>query len=616
MPALALDVALVHMNRADAAGNAQFLGPDLYFDDLFCMAAKRASCPASGSCATDAACSTEGSLARRCAINRMMVDGVVEAPNGAHFTACPPDYERDEAFQREYAATAARPGARGRRSGATYLDGDEADYQAAVARDGRRRMSAHASRRARRGLRRRVRRGVARRRRDPREPDRHHADDRRAPGRARPSSPTAADRRRARCSPPTLLPVGGPPPERRRGLDALPRGVRRRLVGPPPRDDGREPDRPLRQPEHRLHRRPRHARRRSCSACAARRATPSTTRQLLGARTTRRASFVPKVDMRLAASATTAPRRPGRRPRFHDIRRVVTNSAVFDFDDRRTTRCACVSVHPGVTRRRRGREHRLRARRSPSDVPATRDCRRDEELQLDPRGRSTPADVARCAEVPSVTARTALHTPLCELFGVALPDRADRHGLGVRRAADRGHQRGRRARHPRVGARMTYDRAAARRSREVKERTDEPFGVNLRADQPDVDERVDLLIREGVKVACFAQAPQRGADRQAEGRGRRRRCRRSARGATPRRSRSGASTRSSRRAPRAAATPARCRRRCCCPQVVDAVDIPVVGAGGFFDGRGLVAALAYGASGIAMGTRFLLTQREPRCPTR
>ena len=43
------------------------------------------------------------------------------------------------------------------------------------------------------------------------------------------------------------------------------------------------------------------------------------------------------------------------------------------------------------------------------------------------------------------------------------------------------------------------------------------------------------------------------------------------------------------------------------PQVVDAVDIPVVAAGGFFDGRGLVAALAYGAAGIGMGTRFLLT---------
>ena len=41
VPALPLDVAFVHMNRADARGNAQFLGPDLYFDDLYCMAAKR-----------------------------------------------------------------------------------------------------------------------------------------------------------------------------------------------------------------------------------------------------------------------------------------------------------------------------------------------------------------------------------------------------------------------------------------------------------------------------------------------------------------------------------------------------------------------------------------------
>jgi NAD(P)H-dependent flavin oxidoreductase YrpB (nitropropane dioxygenase family) len=46
-------------------------------------------------------------------------------------------------------------------------------------------------------------------------------------------------------------------------------------------------------------------------------------------------------------------------------------------------------------------------------------------------------------------------------------------------------------------------------------------------------------------------------------------------------------------------------------QVVDAVEIPVIAAGGFFDGRGLVAALAYGAQGIAMGTRFLLTRESP-----
>ena len=77
----------------------------------------------------------------------------------------------------------------------------------------------------------------------------------------------------------------------------------------------------------------------------------------------------------------------------------------------------------------------------------------------------------------------------------------------------------------------------------------------------------------------------------------------------------GAPTRSSPRAARAAGTPALSRPALLLPQVAGAVDIPVIGAGGFFDGRGLVAALAYGAAGIAMGTRFLLT-RESRSRTR
>lgn len=47
------------------------------------------------------------------------------------------------------------------------------------------------------------------------------------------------------------------------------------------------------------------------------------------------------------------------------------------------------------------------------------------------------------------------------------------------------------------------------------------------------------------------------------------------------------------------------------PQVLDAVKVPVVAAGGFFDGRGLAAALGYGAAGIAMGTRFLMTKESP-----
>jgi len=104
MPALELDVALVHMNRADARGNGQYLGPDPYFDDLFCMAAKRRFLSCERIVATEKL-REEGPI-QSLLIDRMMVDGVVEAPMGAHFTECPSDYGRDEAFQKEYAATA------------------------------------------------------------------------------------------------------------------------------------------------------------------------------------------------------------------------------------------------------------------------------------------------------------------------------------------------------------------------------------------------------------------------------------------------------------------------------------------------------------------------------
>lgn len=129
MPALRLDAALVHLNRADAAGNGQYLGPDPYFDDLFCLAAERAylSCeqlvPAGGLTGPP----------QSLLINRAMVDGVAETPGGAHFTSCVPDYGRDEEFQAHYAAAAAGPEA-WQRFRAEYLAGDEASYQKAVQR--------------------------------------------------------------------------------------------------------------------------------------------------------------------------------------------------------------------------------------------------------------------------------------------------------------------------------------------------------------------------------------------------------------------------------------------------------------------------------------------------
>ncbi|MFF7131567.1 MULTISPECIES: nitronate monooxygenase family protein [unclassified Streptomyces] len=142
--------------------------------------------------------------------------------------------------------------------------------------------------------------------------------------------------------------------------------------------------------------------------------------------------------------------------------------------------------------------------------------------------------------------------------------------------------------------------------REVRSRTDAPFGVNLRADAADAGDRVRVIIEEGVRVASFALAPSAeligelkeagvvvvpsvGARRHAE--------KVAAWGADAVIVQGG----------EGGGHTGEVATTVLLPQVVDAVDIPVVAAGGFFDGRGLVAALAYGAAGVAMGTRFLLT---------
>lgn len=129
VPALHLDAALVHLNVADARGNAAFLGPDLYFDDLFCQAAEKAYLSCERIVSAEELGEVE--LTRR-RIARWMVAGVVEAPGGAHFTSCVPDYDRDEAFQKEYVTAAKDPAAWAHFS-ARYLEvADEAAYQAAV----------------------------------------------------------------------------------------------------------------------------------------------------------------------------------------------------------------------------------------------------------------------------------------------------------------------------------------------------------------------------------------------------------------------------------------------------------------------------------------------------
>jgi glutaconate CoA-transferase subunit A len=128
MPALRLDAGVIHVNRADAHGSGQILGPDPFFDELFLGAAERRFVTTEQIIDTDRFAS-EGPIQTMC-ISRLLTDGVAEAPGGAHFTACVPDYGRDEAFQKAYVAAAGDPDlwAAFRQR---YLDVDETGYQTA-----------------------------------------------------------------------------------------------------------------------------------------------------------------------------------------------------------------------------------------------------------------------------------------------------------------------------------------------------------------------------------------------------------------------------------------------------------------------------------------------------
>jgi len=129
MPALRLDAAIVHVNRADAAGSGQILGPDPFFDELFLGAADRRFVTTERIVPTEEL-SSQGPIQTMC-ISRLLTDRVIATPGGAHFTACVPDYNRDEAFQREYVAAAGDPEAWAAFT-ERYLAVDEVGYQAAV----------------------------------------------------------------------------------------------------------------------------------------------------------------------------------------------------------------------------------------------------------------------------------------------------------------------------------------------------------------------------------------------------------------------------------------------------------------------------------------------------
>jgi NAD(P)H-dependent flavin oxidoreductase YrpB (nitropropane dioxygenase family) len=201
-----------------------------------------------------------------------------------------------------------------------------------------------------------------------------------------------------------------------------------------------------------------------------------------------------------------------------------------------------------------------------------------------------------------------LHTELCDLCGIEVPIVQTGMGwvAGPRLTAATANAGG-------LGilASGTMDFEQLRAAiTDTRSRTDAPFGVNLRSDAPDAAARCDLLIHEGVKVASFALAPDQalisrlkdagvivipsiGARRHAE--------KVAAWGVDAVLVQGGEGGGHTGAVPTSLLL----------PQVVDTVDIPVIAAGGFFDGRGLVAALAYGAAGIAMGTRFLLTTDSP-----
>ena len=140
---------------------------------------------------------------------------------------------------------------------------------------------------------------------------------------------------------------------------------------------------------------------------------------------------------------------------------------------------------------------------------------------------------------------------------------------------------------------------------------DTAFGVNFRPDQPDLDARIALCVDAGVRLVSFAGAPAPDAIARLHDAGilvmptvgaRRHAEKMLAAGVDAVIAQGGEGGGHTGPVPTSLLL----------PQVVDAVgsSIPVLGAGGFHDGRGLVAALAWGADGIAMGTRFLLTQES------
>jgi NAD(P)H-dependent flavin oxidoreductase YrpB (nitropropane dioxygenase family) len=266
---------------------------------------------------------------------------------------------------------------------------------------------------------------------------------------------------------------------------------------------------------------------------------------------------------------------------------------------KRTTKAKAKRSSKAPAKRRTSTAPKAKAKRS-SKAPA-------KKRKSKPPARIRAVEAPAHAPRPAAKTKSALHTRICEMFGIEYPiiqtgmgwvsgasltsATSQAGGLGILAAAT-----------------MTF-RELEDTIAKLKDRTDKPFGVNMRADQSDVMKRVELLVREKIKVASFAQAPGErviktlkdagvltmptiGARRHAE------------------KVQAWGVDAVIAQGQEGGGHTGQIPTSILIPDVSAAVDIPVVGAGGFRDGRGLVSALALGGDGIAMGTRFLLTQES------
>lgn len=201
-----------------------------------------------------------------------------------------------------------------------------------------------------------------------------------------------------------------------------------------------------------------------------------------------------------------------------------------------------------------------------------------------------------------------LKTPLCELLGCRYPIVQTAMGwvADARLVAATGNAGGFGFL---AGATIEPDRLEAE-IRKVKELTDAPFGLNFHMFQPNAQEAINLAIKYRLRAVSYGRGPDASAIRRLKDAGvicmptvgavkhAQKAIELGADVVTVQGGEGGGHTGS-------------VPTTLLLPQVLDAVKVPVVAAGGFFDGRGLAAALAYGAAGIAMGTRFLMTKESP-----